>query len=304
MDGQEGGLRKAFLRVHGPTWLVAACVYGGWIAATLAHRALPLPLLFVLGGIVVAWHGSLQHETIHGHPAGPRWVGTMLGSPSLALWLPYGVYRETHRLHHMTEHLTDPAHDPESQLAVRDGLLALGAVGRAIALTQRTVLGRVVLGPPIVVACFLGSELVGLARGTPGRRRAWALHFIGVAVIVVWLAAVAHMPLWKYVVAFVYPGAGLTLLRSFTEHRADASRARRTTVVEAGLFFRLLFLNNNFHVVHHAAPRAPWFELPARWTRERASFKSKAADLVFPGYGAIVRKHAVRPLSLPPPALP
>ncbi|MDB4884385.1 MAG: fatty acid desaturase [Gemmatimonadetes bacterium] len=303
MDAQVDRAWKAFLRVHGPTWLVAAAVYGGWIATTLAHRVLPFPLLFAVGGVLVAWHGSLQHETIHGHPAGPRWVGAMLGAPSLALWLPYAVYRDTHRRHHMTEHLTDPAHDPESQLGVRDDLLALGPVGRALASTQRTLLGRVVLGPPIVVARFLASELVELARRTPGRWRAWALHLVGVAIIVVWLIAVAHMPLWKYLVAFVYPGAGLTLLRSFTEHRADASRARRTTVVEAGLFFRLLFLNNNFHVVHHAAPRLPWFELPERWTRERASFASEAADLVLPGYGAIVRKHALHPLSQPPPAM-
>ena len=66
-------------RLHGPTWLVAFLVYGGWLVLTYTHRALPFPLLAALGGFLIAWHGSLQHETIHGHPAGKRWIATALG---------------------------------------------------------------------------------------------------------------------------------------------------------------------------------------------------------------------------------
>ena len=36
-----------------------------------------------LGAWFVAWHNSLQHETVHGHPARPRWVGTALGMAAL-----------------------------------------------------------------------------------------------------------------------------------------------------------------------------------------------------------------------------
>jgi fatty acid desaturase len=118
-----------------------------------------------------------------------------------------------------------------------------------------------------------------------------------VGAVLMWLVAVAHVPLWKYLLAFVYPGSSLTLLRSFAEQRAAAAYEKRTCVVEAGLFFGLLFLHNNLHVVHHEMPHAPWFELPALWKRRRAAFATTAPDLILPGYVALVHKHALRPLS-------
>jgi fatty acid desaturase len=49
-------------RVEWPTLAVAAAVYGGFGLATWFHEALPWWLLLPLGGFLVAWHGSLQHE--------------------------------------------------------------------------------------------------------------------------------------------------------------------------------------------------------------------------------------------------
>jgi fatty acid desaturase len=291
----DGGFIRWFARVHGPTWLVAITIYGSWLSLTLFHDRFPLPLLCLLGGIVVAWHGSLQHETIHGHPAGPRWLGWVLGAPPLSLWLPYGVYSETHRRHHASKHLTDPADDPEAPFELGTLVGVRGSLAHALEVSQHTALGRLLIGPLLMVGTFLVKEVLALARRAPGRRRAWALHAVSVAVLFVWLVGVARFPFWKYVLAFVYPGAGLTLLRSFAEHRPDVLVERRTTVVEAGFFFSLLFLNNNLHVVHHASPRAPWFELPRLWARERASFAARAPDLIHAGYVGIVRKWAWMP---------
>lgn len=251
-------------RAHGPTWLAAVAIYGGWALLTLAHDRIPLPLLALLGGAVIAWQGSLQHETIHGHPGGPAWVRYALGAPPLALWLPYEIYRDTHRRHHATPHLADPAHDPEAP-------------------ARESALGRLVLGPPLTVARFLRDEL--------RISRAWAIHLATSALVVAWLVYVAHLPLWEYVLLFVYPGTSLTLLRSFAEHRHDPVPERRTAAVEAGLFFRLVFMNNNFHIAHHASPRAPWFELPRIWRAQRAAV---SPDLIHPGYLAIVRRRLWR----------
>lgn len=267
-----------FYRMHGPTWLVATTIYGSWLLLTVAHHWIPLPLLFVLGGTVIAWHGSLQHETIHGHPAGPRWVGAVLGAPALSLWLPYAIYRDSHRRHHATHQLTDPAHDPEAPHR----------------LMPRTLLGRLVFGPWVTVGTFLFGEAVAIGRAVPGRRRAWLSHMVSSAIVLAWLIGVAHMPIWKYLLLFVYPGASLTLLRSFSEHRRDSSPERRTAVIEAGLFFRLVFLNNNYHVAHHKAPRAPWFELPRLWASRRATFAARAPDLIHAGYLPLARTHLLR----------
>jgi fatty acid desaturase len=280
--------------MHGPTWLVALVTYGGWLALTGFHARLPLPVLALLGGCLVALHGSLQHETIHGHPAGPAWVGLLLGAPPLSLWLPYEIYRYTHRRHHATHRLTDPVHDPEAPFA--QVALGRGGMARLLRATQRTVLGRLGLGPPVTVGLFLAGELRAVRRNQPGHRRAWLLHVLALGFVLAWLTQVAHLSLGTYLLAFVYPGTSLTLLRSFVEHRVDERPERRTTVVEAGLFFRLLFLNNNFHVAHHAAPRAPWFELPRLWAAQREAVLERAPDLVHPGYLTVMRRRLLSDL--------
>ena len=58
------------MRIEGPTILLAVLIYGAWGLVTWWHAALPTWLLVCAGGWLVAWHGSLQHETIHGHPTG------------------------------------------------------------------------------------------------------------------------------------------------------------------------------------------------------------------------------------------
>lgn len=293
--------RRRFRKVHGPTWLVVLAVYGGWALLTLAHRSIPLPALALLGGAVLALHGSLQHETIHGHPAGPRWIGALIASPPLSLWLPYAIYRRTHRQHHATLHLGDPVHDPESPFRHSADWEAMGLPHRTLAIAERTVVGRLLLGPFAMITRFLATEVALLFRErgakAVARRRAWLGHLALVAIVLVWVLGVAEMPLWKYLVAFVLPGASLTLLRSLAEHRPDADPERRTTVVETGLLFRLLYLNNNLHVIHHRFPHVPWFELPRLWAREREDILRRSPDLVIPGYASVARDHAVRPIS-------
>jgi fatty acid desaturase len=71
-----------------PTLLLAAAIYGGWLALTWWHAALPVAVLFVAGGWISAWHNSLQHETIHGHPTRSALINTAIGWPPINLWLP------------------------------------------------------------------------------------------------------------------------------------------------------------------------------------------------------------------------
>src|SRR5579863_7836845 len=86
-------------RTGAPTWGVAALAYVGWIALTLGYHALPWWLVLPAGGWVMALYGSLQHETIHGHPTSWRLVNQALGWAPLWLWLPYPIYRDEHRTH-------------------------------------------------------------------------------------------------------------------------------------------------------------------------------------------------------------
>jgi fatty acid desaturase len=278
-------------RVEGSTLFVASLIYSGWIALTLCATRLPLWIVAPFGGWLIAWHGSLQHETIHGHPTPWPWVNRLLGFAPLSLWLPYGRYERLHLAHHGAEHLTFPGLDSEARYLSRtSGLLA-----RTAAWATATLAGRLLLGPPIEIAAFLVSEAKALAAGEPGVRRAWAIHLAGAAAIWAWLRWACGFGLADYLAAFVYPGAALLLLRSFAEHRADADPGRRVAIVENAPVFGLLFLNNNLHAVHHAFPGAPWSRLPELYAEHRTALLQRNGGLVYRGYAEVVRRFLFRP---------
>ena len=243
------------------------------------------------GGWLIAWHGSLQHETIHGHPTPWRRCNRALGIIPLSLWLPYARYETLHLAHHSTEDLTVPGADPESRYLPAGG----GRARRAVSAVTSTLAGRLLLGPALEIGGFLASEARALAAGAPGARRAWAIHLLGVAAIWAWLTYACRLSLGRYCVEFVYPGAALSLLRSFAEHRADPAPARRIAVVERAPILGLLFLNNNLHAVHHAFPGASWRELPRLYARHRGELLAANGGLVYRGYAEVVRRFLLRP---------
>ena len=86
--------------VDWPTVCVGIGLYSAYGLLTWFHHALPWWLVLPLGGYLVALHGSLQHEAVHGYPFRSRFWNTAFIFPSLWLWLPYLHYRHTHLLHH------------------------------------------------------------------------------------------------------------------------------------------------------------------------------------------------------------
>ncbi|HLJ19978.1 MAG TPA: fatty acid desaturase, partial [Stellaceae bacterium] len=195
-------------RAGAPTWIVAALAYGGWIALTLGYHALPWWALLPAAGYVMALYGSLQHETIHGHPTRRRLVNEALGWAPLWLWLPYPIYRDEHRAHHDDAILTDPFADPESKYAAPEDWPRFGALRRLALGFNTTLVGRLTLGPLLVVSDFLRRELRAVIAGAPGRRRIWALHALALVPVLAWLWLCA-IPLWAYALLFVYPGLSL-----------------------------------------------------------------------------------------------
>jgi fatty acid desaturase len=270
-----------------------------WIALTIAASRLPWWVVAPLGGFLVAWHGSFQHETIHGHPTRWRAVNNALGSFSLGLWIPYGIYRDLHLAHHRTGQLTDPLEDSESFYVTGDAWTRAGALRRLVLRANTTLLGRLVLGPWLTVLGFFRTELGRLVAGDRRHLRAWAWHLVVVAVVAAWLELVCRLPLVHYLLLFVYPGVALTLLRSFAEHRPAATNAERVGIVEAGPLTGLLFLNNNLHVVHHDEPALAWYELPARYRALRASILAKNGGFFFSSYASLIARFALRSKDAP-----
>jgi fatty acid desaturase len=287
---QPGGVNN----LEWPTIALAVLIYGAWTVLTWFHALIPLPLLVMAGAWLIAWHGSLQHEIIHGHPTPWRPINTILALPPLALWLPFEIYRRCHITHHVLEHLTDPARDPESRYLAA-GLGPGARLARSVGRLQQSLLGRLTLGPLIDAWGFLRREGVHLGRGDLDRLSIWAGHMIMVAAILAWLRFACHFNLGQYLLCFVYPGLALTLIRSFAEHRAHPDPARRTAIVERAPVLGLLFLYNNLHVAHHFQPDLPWYELPALYRRERERLLAANGGLVYDGYADVFRRYLLRP---------
>lgn len=254
------------LSIEWPTLALAIAIYGGWIALTAWHAALPWPILLVLGAWLIAWQGSLQHEVIHGHPTRIRWINDAIGFPPLALWLPYAIYRRDHIAHHETPHLTDPFDDSESNYLPR-----AGGLPHLLAALEATLAGRMLFGPPIRIVRFWLAEARRALRMPGAAARDWLPHLGGVVPVLLWLDHVG-LPLGTYLLCFAWPGTALSLIRSYAEHRADTDPRGRTAIVTDFGPLALLFLNNNLHVWHHARPGLPWYALPALHRAEPQAF--------------------------------
>ena len=281
-------------KVEWPTVALAVAIYGMWLAATLfwARFSWALP---VFGPWIIAWQMNLQHETIHGHPTRLRWINEAIGVWPLALWLPYATYRATHRRHHQDQNLTDPFEDPESYYWTEAGWRDLKPLGRALVRFQSTLLGRMLVGPAWMMSGSIRNELRAAWTGRPRARTALFWHLVQCAPVVIWVMGVCRMPLWLYVVAFIYPGMSLAMVRSFAEHRAAPAAERRTAIVEDAWLLGPLFLFNNLHVAHHMRGGIPWYLLPRFYRLNRAALIERNGGLVYRSYFDVARRYLLKP---------
>jgi fatty acid desaturase len=130
-----------------PTLLAGAALYLAFGLLTWNYDALAWWIVLPLGGYLVAWHGSLQHEAVHGHPTRWRWLNEAFIFPSLWLWMPYRSYRTLHLTHHRNDHLTDPLEDPESYYVTATRWARMGPIRRTLLRANNSLLGRLVIGP-------------------------------------------------------------------------------------------------------------------------------------------------------------
>jgi fatty acid desaturase len=264
-----------------PTLLVALGIYGAWLGLTLVAGRGAMWAWPALA-VTLALHMSLQHEHIHGHPTRSEAFNAWLAGCPLSLWLPYTVYRRTHRAHHASAALTDPAADVESFYVDALAWSRMGRGRRALHLAHQTLLGRLLLGPAVVAIRTAADEAGRLCRLDRAERRGEALgllaHLAGVACVVCWLLA-CDVSLLAYAGFAVYPGLSLTLLRSYAEHHPHPVPDLRTAVVESRVV-GWLFLHNNLHVVHHEAPELPWYRLTQRWRRDRAHHRARGVKVI------------------------
>lgn len=269
-------------------------IYLGWGLLTWFDAALPWWLVMPLGTWLICWHGSLQHEVLHGHPTPWPAVNAAIAYPPLSLWLPYPIYRDSHLAHHATSNLTGPLDDTESYYVTAEQWAGMPGWRRALLRFNNTLAGRLLVGPAISLVGFARGEVDRLRAGAPGAAATWLIHVVACVPVVLWVTVLCGIPLWAYLIMFAYPGLSLTMLRSFHEHRPVAADAQRTAIVEASWPMRLLYLNNSFHALHHETPGTAWYELPAKYAANRAAILSRNGQFLFAGYGELFRRYLWR----------
>lgn len=287
-------IRRPHRIVEWPSIALCTGIYCGFLLLTWFYDALPLPLVIVVGSLLIAWHSSMQHEFIHGHPTPWRRLNRALASPPLILWLPFESYRRSHLVHHCDEQLTDPLDDPESHYWSIGSWAAIGPIGRMVVRAHTTLAGRLIIGPAWIIGRYWLMEAKALVAGDRQRRRIWAWHAVALAALLLWVVFVCRMNILVYL-AMSYSGTALLLLRSFAEHRANQSVIERTAIVENAWLFGPLYLFNNLHAAHHERPLIPWYELPAWYKANRRRLLQENGGLVYDGYGEVVRRFLLRP---------
>lgn len=289
MDDAPARMRRHWTGEWPTLGLVALC-YGLFAVSTtsLALWSLPLAMLGLCLSVVL--HASLTHEMMHGHPTANRHINAALVFPALSLVVPYMRFRDTHLAHHEDSLLTDPYDDPESNYLDPVVWARMNAPMQALLRFNNTLAGRLLIGPLLGQIAFMRSDWTLIRAGDRRVLISWLWHIPAVALPIWWLAAHGTMPLWATAVA-VYAGLAVLKIRTFLEHRAHEKSRGRTVIIEDRGVLALLFLNNNFHAVHHMHPQISWFDLPALYASGKDRFLQINEGYRYAGYGAIFRAY-------------
>ena len=282
-----------FKRVEWPTLALMLFCYGVWAFATSWLWGVFWPAALVLTMFTITLFSSLQHEVLHGHPFKSGWLNEALVFPGLTVWVPYLRFRDSHLAHHTDPILTDPYDDPESNYLDPMVWDKLPAVARLILRFNNTLFGRLVVGPAVSQRAFMLDDWRAIRAGDRAVLMGWVWHIPAVALVILWLVTVATMPVWAYLIA-AYFGFSILKIRTFLEHRAHDRASGRTVVIEDRGLLAWIFLNNNYHVVHHMHPCAAWYELPKLFAGNRDHYLKRNDGYYYRSYAQVFRAYFFR----------
>lgn len=279
--------------IEWPTLIVFLVTYTLWAVATTVLWTISPTLAILAAALAIGQYSSLTHEVLHGHPFPSQTLSEALVFPGLTLYVPYLRFKDLHLQHHFDPALTDPHDDPESNYLDPEVWARLSGPKRALLRFNNTLFGRMAVGPAISGWALVRDDLALIWKGNRRVALGWLLHGIGMVPVFLWLAYVGQMPVWAYLLA-AYLGWSLVKIRTYLEHRAHEAARARTVIVESRGPLSYLFLNNNFHVVHHMHPGVAWYKLPALYRSRRDHFLRRNDAYVYPSYVPIFLRHFFR----------
>ena len=156
---------------------------------------------------------------------------------------------------------------------------------------RNTFIGRLLVGPAFAIAATAADALGKIRRGDWRDVPAWLAHVVALGVLTVWLQQICAIPAWVFIIGAGYGALSLGSIRSFHEHRAASEHAHRTVINEAAWGWRMLFLNNNYHLVHHDLPHVPWFALKGVYETSREQYIERSGGFLVEGYSEWISQY-------------
>lgn len=295
-------MKSEIFNIEWPTVSLTAANYlVWWLLLSNFHQAPWICAVLLIFNL--ALHNSLVHEILHGHPTRIQWLNNLMIYPPLALIFPYPIFKSSHLQHHDNSNLTIPDVDPESYFHCAVKWQTKCITSRWFSWAYMTLAGRVLLNPLISVINLSRLALQQMQSGTNTERLVWLYHVAGCGAVLFIAHNVYHMPVMLYLTC-AYLAQSVISIRAFFEHRTAAKPDHRIVVVDSCWFFRVLFLNNNYHATHHRHPKLPWYKIPQLYRSEKAKVLEGNGNFYIKGYSNLL-KFLFRPVASPVfPTLP
>ena len=285
-------------RTEWPTFVLIVTIYSTWLSTLIFWEHLGSALSCVILALITSWYMSLQHELLHGHPT--RWdaLNRLFGLFPFAVFYPYDLYKQQHLLHHQDAQLTDPVLDTQSNYIDVAAWQNLSTFYQFYYWSNRTLLGRMILGPLFSIIFIFKHLFKAFVQFKLRDMWMWTQHVILLGTLFYLLANVFHFPVGLYFLS-AYFALSIALIRSFYEHRPAITPEHRTVINEAEIIFRILFLDNNYHLIHHDLPHVPWFYLRKVFLQHKYEYIERNHAFYYTGYLQIFRKNHVVPIDSP-----
>ncbi len=129
-------------------------------------------MIVPVGAYLIAWQFSLQHEAIHAFRGIPAWLRQAIVFPPLGLWFPFPLYKKSHSIHHRDPYLTVPGEDTEAYYVLPRDWEAMSPAERGLLIFNQTLLGRLLIGPPLRLWKLAIREIGRVRRGDRSHLRA------------------------------------------------------------------------------------------------------------------------------------
>jgi len=287
---------KTYFFTELPTWIAIFSVYFLWWVILSNFYIIPFAHLFLI--IILTFHGSVQHEIIHGHPTSHQGFNDLLAFPPLALWAPYLVYKSSHLKHHEDINLTIPNVDPESYFISKDEWDSLSRYRQKFAEFNMTLLGRLTLGPLWYFFALKKELVMSFKKPFSINFLIWFSHEVFVVIFLYCIWSFFNIHFLTYI-ACAYLGHSLTMLRSFYEHRPNSNPNHRSVIMQTFFPLRILFLNNSYHFVHHKNPNMSWHQIPREYKLNSEKYIQSNGFFLEKGYFKWFIKYLIKPVKNP-----